>query len=101
VRAYKYDVKKRRELTALIEDEMSQYCYFFMKEWGSFVCGTCMVLFWLFSVVAAFVLIRKLYPYFFKNNDQEDNPEGISQNLYENSEKYRLEFLEKRKDLEC
>ena len=51
---------------------MPHFCYPFMKEWGSCVCGASMVLFWLLCLVLAFMLIKKLSPSDSGEAEQED-----------------------------
>jgi Na+-transporting methylmalonyl-CoA/oxaloacetate decarboxylase gamma subunit len=51
---------------------MPHFCYPFMKEWGSWICGMSMVLFSLFCLVSAFMLIKKLSPSDSGETEQED-----------------------------
>ena len=76
--------------------------YSFMMEWGSWICGMGMVLFWMFGLVVGFVFLKKLCPYFSKKSDQEDNidnPIVILKSRYANGKIDRVEFLEKKKDI--
>lgn len=59
-----------------------------------------MVLFWMFSFIMGFMLLKKLCPHFSKKSDQEDNPVEILKSRYANGEIDRVKFLEKKKDLE-
>ena len=82
---------------------MPTYCYSFMMEWGSWVCGICMVLFGMFFFVVGFISLKTLCPYLSKEFAQEDdidNPMVILKSRYANGEIDRAEFLEKKKDLE-
>ena len=82
---------------------MPTYCNSFMMEWGGWVCGISMVLFWIFSFVLFFTFLKKICPYFCEKSDQEDNMDNIKEILksrYANGEIDRAEFLEKKKDLE-
>jgi uncharacterized membrane protein len=82
---------------------MPHFCYPFMKEWGSCICGTCMVLFSLFCLILAFMFFKRLYPNNSNKSEQKDNidnPEVILNNRYVKGEIDRTEFLEKKKDIE-
>ena len=81
---------------------MPSYCSF-MNVWGSWICGMGMVLFSLLCLILAFMFIKKLYPGNNKKSEQEDNidnSEVILKSSYANGEIDRVEFLEKKKDLE-
>ena len=74
--------------------------YSFMMEWGSWICGIGMVLFCMFCLVAGYMLLKKLCPYFSKKSDQEDNsdnPMVILKSRYANGKIERVEFQEKKK----
>ena len=74
-----------------------------MMEWGSWICGMGMILFWMFCLVASLMFLKQLGPHFGKKSDQEDNivnPLEILKSRYANGEINRVEFLEKKKDLE-
>ena len=78
-------------------------CYSFMMEWGSWICGIVMVLFCMFCLVVGFMFIKRLYPSNSKKSAQEDNidnPVEILKSRYANGEIDRVEFLEKKKDIE-
>ena len=79
---------------------MPHFCYPFMKEWGSCVCGTCMVLFVLLCLLMVFIFFKKLRSDMSKESEQEDNPEVLLKNRYVKGEIDRAEFLEKKKDIE-
>ena len=74
--------------------------YSFMMEWGSWICGIGMVLFCMFCLVAGYMLLKELCPYFSKKSDQEDNsdnPMVILKSRYANGKIERVEFQEKKK----
>lgn len=82
---------------------MPHFCYPFMKEWGSCVCGTCMVLFSLVCIIVGFMFFKRLFKRNSEKPDQGDNtdkPVEILKNRYANGEIDRAEFLKKKKDLE-
>lgn len=82
---------------------MPCYWYSFIKEWGSWICGTSMVLFWMFCFVLGYMLLKNLCPYFRKKSGKDaniDNPVAILKTYYAKGEIDRVEFLEKKKDLE-
>lgn len=82
---------------------MTHYCYSFMMEWGDWICGIGMAMFWIFSLVVTFIFLKKLCPHFSKESNQENNGDKtieILKNRYVNGEIDRVEFAEKKKDLE-
>jgi len=82
---------------------MPTYCNSFMMEWGSWMCGMIMILFWLFSLVLFFTFLKKICPCFCEKTNQKgnmENPNEILKSRYANGEIDRFEFLEKKKDLE-
>ena len=77
---------------------MPTYCNSFMTEWGGWIYGMSMVLFWMFSLFMVFTFRKKICPYFCEKSDQEDNienPKEILNSRYTNGEIDRAEFLEK------
>jgi len=78
-------------------------CYSFMMEWGSWICGIGLVLFGLFSVVVVYMILKSLCPHFNKKPAPEyniDSPLEILKSRYANGEIDKVEFLEKKEDLE-
>ena len=61
-----------------------------------------MVLFWVFCFILGFILLKKLYPHFSEEcqEDTIDKPVEILKSRYANGEIERTEFLEKKKDIE-
>jgi len=77
---------------------MSTYSNFVMMEWGGWIYGISMVLFWMFSLILVFAFRKKICPYFGEKWDQEDNIENSKEILNSrigNGEIDRAEFLEK------
>jgi uncharacterized membrane protein len=69
-----------------------------MMEWGGWIYGMSMVLFWMFSLIMVFMFYKKICPYFSEKSDQEDNienPKEILNNRHANGQIDRAEFLEK------
>lgn len=82
---------------------MPSYYYSFMREWGSWICGMGMVLFWMISFVLGYMLLKQLCPHFSKKSEQEcsiDNPMEAIKSRYANGEIDKVELQEKKKDIE-
>ena len=56
---------------------MPTYCNSFMMEWGGWIYGMSMALFWMFSLVMVFTFRKKICPYFCEKSDQDDNIDPV------------------------